>query len=89
MWLCKVKITYSRPTLQEEEFLSAGFTEVRKDFLVLFSLSLSWHSLLQLVWDMDRWCGVEDCVLLGAPGVEQRWRMDWGGYSYSVAHSIM
>lgn len=71
-------MTYSRPTLQEEEFLPTGFTEVRKDFLFLFSLSLLWHSLLQLVWGTDRWWEAEDCVFLGASGVEQRWRMGWG-----------
>lgn len=71
-------MTYSRPTLQEEEFLPTGFTEVRKDFLFLFSLSLLWHGLLQLVWGTDRWWEAEDCVFLGASGVEQQWRMGWG-----------
>ena len=88
MWLCKVKITHSRPTHQEEEFLLTGFTKVRKDFLLLFFVSLLWHSLLQLSWDMDRWYGVEDYVFLGAPGIEQEWRVDRGGYPYSAAYSI-
>jgi len=44
-------MTYSRPTLQEVEFLP---TEVRKDLLFLLSLSLLQYSLLQSVWDMGQ-----------------------------------
>jgi len=48
-------MTYARHTLQEEEVLPTGFTEVRKDFLFLFSLSCTASSS----WSGTRTSGVE------------------------------